>query len=167
VRLEKRIHEINERTVRELAARLPGGSARRLTDLFLMKAYPPVYPDPTDITMWFEKVAGVTGLTPDQRAAIDAFRTQADSRRNELCTSLVREYETYRDDWGSGRGDRFNEYAARANELHAERVATARNAMQQISAVLSAEQQMSVAEVTKSIESRLSRKFHADSSRTN
>ncbi len=165
VTLEKRIHDLNLRIVDDMAAALPWPSGRRLKDLFEQVAYPPVYPDPTDLRNWMD---AVESLTTVEDARLDELRQQhaaANARREHLCQLMTKEFLAYRWDWGANGNDRFHAYSDSVRSLHQNRIDLALKTMRDTLALLSDEEHAHIKHETAAAEQAIHVPFNPDSRR--
>ena len=166
VAAEKRVHDLNAQYVHEFAAVLPAPCASALVQYFNEVAYPPVYPDPTDLSSWYEAVLALPSLEQSRRGEILAFRGIVELRRERLCAQLRTAYVNYREAFGIGDpGGSIDAYGAAADGLHAQRIENARFAITTVSGLLSESELRQIQGSLAIIEQNLSRKFFADPSR--
>ncbi len=166
VAAEKRVHDLNARCVRQFAAVLPVPCGSALVQYFNEAAYPPVYPDPSDLAAWYEKVLGLPTLDQSRRDEIAALRALTELRREQVGAQLKAAYLSYREAFGiGGPGGSIDVYGAAAEDLHAQRIENARFAISTVSTMLTESELADIAPSSAAAEQRLTHNFLADPSR--
>lgn len=144
---ERRVHELNERSIGTIAALLPDETGKELIHRFELLAYRFLYPDLTDPHELFEAVADIETLSSEQRASIDAFISLSSDAHSRISAEIRERYvEWHRQLAMKWQKDPAEEalYVRKMDELQASRVKAVRMAADHIRVVLTPDQFASV-----------------------
>jgi len=140
VHAAKQIRQMNERYLGRLSDVLDERSIRVLKERYLSEVYPPVYPDPNDISALFKRIRGLETLTETQRDGIQALEATYWQRQQHLSDRMVAHYLSWREE-AAERGwqhpDTRQEYQDEMDRLGARRLDNAISMKSQMKNLLS------------------------------
>ncbi|MFG0328673.1 MAG: hypothetical protein ACF8PN_02135 [Phycisphaerales bacterium] len=144
------IAELNQRWMERIAGELGTENAQRLRQAFLIAAYPSIFRE-TRAEAYINHVLGLADLTPEQRAAIEAIKSDYLAQLapiNQRLTQVEDENERERLEFKVSRGERRAprpdraERSTETRDLWNRRHALENSTIDRVFALLSAEQQM-------------------------
>jgi hypothetical protein len=157
VQAEKSLHDLNVQTIELLKISVPASSAAEIETIFEEIVYPPVFPDPTEISSVVIEVRESAGASSESAAAVAAIFTEFDERRRQINERMKNRFLEWRElhgvEWATPAGI-LQTYQGDMRDLHEERMANCRSAIASIAAALGIDP--SGNKVIKDFEARLS-----------
>jgi len=125
VHAAKQIREMNERYLGRLSNVLDERSIRALKERYLSEVYPPVYPDPNDISALVKRIRGLETLTEAQRDGIQSLEATYWPRQRHLSERMAAHYLSWHEEAaerGAHHPDAAQEYQDEMDRLGARRL---------------------------------------------
>jgi hypothetical protein len=140
-RVEKRIHDINRQFLERLDTVVAVDAAEEVRRGFLRRAYPGVYPDPTNLDEVVSAALAIEELTIEQRDAIRALADDDEARRRMICDRMVRHFLAWRAFFATEQTQgtiEWDEYEQAMTADWTERAARAKSTVAEIVRILDA-----------------------------